>query len=653
MERRRLVGYALVLAATAALLVPAASSERSVGSPRIVSGSMLDLNRDRRADAVRLTYSTRVRHAMDRDGRYPFTVAGYRIRSVGVARGRSLVILLAEHGSSDAGARPAIRYRRTRSGAVLGARRAQAMPQLFRAVRPLAPTSTTAAPPPPPATTTTTTTTTTTKPQPTPLDTDRDGVPDSRDCAPRNPAIHPGAPDLPDVDFVDSNCDGIDGTIGDAIFVAPSGNDVNPGTMSRPKRQIQAAVDAAAGTGKDVLVAAGVYDPVTVHSGVSIFGNYDPDTWSKRSTTLITKVGGVPQGILANGAKNVVLQFLLVIGNSSPQEPSAYGIRAIDASQLELQHVSVDAGKGADGAAGADGARGDGGGPGGTGRKGACDSVVVGSTAGAGGASSADREGGAGGNGGYSFAGGGRGSAGRIGSPGGDGGASGDPGFAGKAGQFGDNGEQGVNGYGGTNPPHGDLVWTGGAGQTGTAGTPGNGGGGGGGGGGQSTTILGSPGTGAGGGGGGGGGSGGAPGQGGSFGGGTFGVYLYDSAATIENSLVTTRNGGAGGHGGDGGFGGAGGAGGQGGGADCSGEVGPGGDGGHGGPGGRGGGGGGGAGGPSIGVFKAGGSSSAKLEDTKVDVGTGGTGGQGGDGGKPPVGLPRGAAGISAAVYPG
>jgi hypothetical protein len=609
---------------------------------------MLDLDRDQRADAVRLTYSTPIRHARDRDGRYPFAVAGYRIRSVGAARGRSLVILLAEHAHPDPSVRPAVRYRRTRSRPVLGGHRTQAVAQLFRSVQPLAPLA--ATPPPPP--TTTTTTTTTTAPSPGQLDSDHDGVPDSRDCAPHDPSVHPGAPDLPDVGFVDSNCDGIDGTVGNSIFVAPSGNDTNPGTMARPKRQIQAAVLAAAGTGKDVLVAAGVYDPVTVHSGVSIFGNYDPDTWSKRSATAITKVIGTPQGILADGAKKVVLQFLLVIGNSSPQQPSAYGIREINSSQLELQHVSVDAGAAAPGAAGADGDRGAPGGHGGNGFKGSCDSPIAGSVSGAGGSSAADRGGGAGGDGGYSFKNGDPGSPGRLGTPGGAGGGSGDPGFAGQAGRFGDNGAQGVNGFGGSNPPHGDVFWTGGAGQNGTAGTPGDGGGGGGGGGGQSTSILGSPGNGAGGGGGGGGGAGGSPGQGGSAGGGSFGIYLDDSAVTLEDSQVVTRDGGAGGHGGDGGFGGAGGDAGQGGGADCSGEVGNGGDGGHGGPGGRGGGGGGGAGGPSIGVFKAAGSSTATLKSTTVNVGKGGVGGQGGVGGTPSVGLPRGGPGTSAAVYP-
>jgi len=53
-------------------------------------------------------------------------------------------------------------------------------------------------------------------PQPPPpppiLDSDGDGSPDNVDCAPHDSMIHSGAADKPDQNFVDSNCDGIDGT---------------------------------------------------------------------------------------------------------------------------------------------------------------------------------------------------------------------------------------------------------------------------------------------------------------------------------------------------------------------------------------------------------------------------------------------------------
>src|SRR5688500_15111143 len=62
-------------------------------------------------------------------------------------------------------------------------------------------------------------------PFPETCDMDGDGfTPASGDCNDADPAINPGAEDRPDTGLVDANCDEIDGTASDAIFVAPSGN---------------------------------------------------------------------------------------------------------------------------------------------------------------------------------------------------------------------------------------------------------------------------------------------------------------------------------------------------------------------------------------------------------------------------------------------
>ena len=391
---------AIAAVASASLLAgPAASSPRKPKPqpPRIVAAAMLDVNRDARADAVRITYSVPIRHAVDADGAYPLTVTGYRIRSVGAASGRALTIQLVEHAQPDPAARPAIRYRRTRSKPVVAADGLQAASQVFTSVSPHGhepPTST----PSPPTTTTTNTTTTTT----TPLDSDRDGTPDTQDCAPHDPTIHPGAPDLPDLGFVDSNCDGIDGTLSDAIFVSPNGNDASPGTESKPMRQIQPAITAAAaaGSGHYVLVAIGVYQPFQAGTGVGIYGGYDPSTWS-RSNACCTKVIGAPQAVVASGVTGVVLQLLTLVGDAltgtSPQDRSVYGIRAVG-SELTLQGDMIDANSGLAGAAGTDGAAGA---PGGSGTVGgaACDSTAH-AVGGKGGLGADGLHGGTGGSGG-------------------------------------------------------------------------------------------------------------------------------------------------------------------------------------------------------------------------------------------------------------
>jgi hypothetical protein len=590
---------------------------------------MVDADRDARADGVRLTYSKGVRHRADRDG-HPFAVGGYGIRSVGVSSGRSLLIRLVERPKPDPAARPTIRYRRTLSKPVTARSGMQAGTQLFRRTRAHRRT-------PPPLTTTTpattTTTTTTTTPTPTALDGDGDGYVDTRDCAPHDAKIHPGAADVPDLGFVDSNCDRIDGTETDAVFASPTGNDANLGTREKPKRQIQAAIAAAVGKGKYVLAAAGQYEGVSAESGVGIYGSYDEGEWSRKAglTTLIANSPALgPQGLFADGDTDVTLQLISIRG--SRQAYDAYGIRAINGSSLRLQRVTVTVGDGAPGAFGANGAAGRPGDPGLPGARGACDNNVH---AGRYGARGQD------------------GLPGIVGTPGGKGADAHGNEYtihSGDSGASGSNGSAGTSGPGGTNTTGlaSGSGWQGRGGVDGVYGGPGNGGGGGGAGGGQYGVFV-LDGTGNAGGGGGDGGEGGRGGGGGRAGGGSFGVWLHASVLVAEKSTIAAGNAGAGGRGGNGGSGGSGG-----GGADgayyCTNEIGFGGRGGKGGNGGQGGGGGGGAGGPSIGIFRFGGTQTRlTLFETKVVAGNPGAGGDTGAGGTPG---PRAEAGIAAAVYP-
>ena len=106
------VPLALALALAGGASSPAVASDTR--PPRIVAAAMQDADGDARADRLRLRFSERVRHAADRDGRYPLRVAGYRIRAVGTAKGTD--------GRADAG-RAGERRRR---GAARGPLRADA-----------------------------------------------------------------------------------------------------------------------------------------------------------------------------------------------------------------------------------------------------------------------------------------------------------------------------------------------------------------------------------------------------------------------------------------------------------------------------------------------------------------------------------------------
>ncbi len=342
-------------------------------------------------------------------------------------------------------------------------------------------------------------------------DLDGDLTGGAADCAPLDPSVHPGAADRPDLDFVDSNCDGIDGNAGNAIFVsAVDGNDAGTGTRSNPLRTVGAGITAAASAGKDVYVAGGTYaGSLALADNVGVYGGYALGFLdrSEAETTTINSLSG--PAALAVGDTGVVLQLLTLHGKRDPSDGNSYGIRAVPevatGSQVVLEKVDVTAE--------------DGGG-------------ALNGTTGSPGAVGA----------------GGLGSAGGLGGCG-----AGVPGSLGVV--VGGTGAPGSNGANGTFIAHAGTTWLRQQAPFGTSGADGAGGRGGQGGTGASD-IFGIPVCGGSGGVGGRGGAGGSGGGGGFGGAGSFGVYAYNSSVVAVGSAVTGGNGGAGGHGGNGGNGG-------------------------------------------------------------------------------------------------
>jgi hypothetical protein len=425
----------------------------------------------------------------------------------------------------------------------------------------------------------------------------------------------------------------------DAVYVSPAGNDAGNGTPTAPLRTIGAALALAESFGKSrINVAQGTYpEHVQLRSGISLYGGYDPATWTRAPATFITTIGPGPASTaLAVEGDNVVGitidGFTIRSGDAVVTQQSAYGI-LLTSSVVTISGNHVIAGNGAaglnglsgfaggNGVAGFDGEPGRLSGPEGAGGAGgsvSCNGAFVsGGTGGRGGPLGTE------GQNGETGSGSGTGGSGGLGGPGGT--SSPLP-----PGENGADGSSGINGAAGL----GGADFTGMAGLGGNRryapadafggenGRNGGSGGGGGGGGGVNAFLVNGGGN-----GGGGGGSGGCAGDGGAGGGGgggSFGIVGVASTLTISGNTIETGNGGAGGAAGGGAAGGQGAAGGLGATNDAP-SVGAGGNGGAGGAGGAGGLGGGGGGGPSVGIVSQAGS--LTQTGNAFVLGNGGVGG--------------------------
>lgn len=440
--------------------------------------------------------------------------------------------------------------------------------------------------------------------------------------------------DLPDDTFVDANCDGIDGNANDAIFVATSGNDSNPGTRQAPVATINGGVSKAISTGRpNVYISEGLYDGrVTLANGVSLYGGYSMANGWARSASYVATIrsgnvsGGRVTAVDGFSITNptVIDRLTITTLSTSAATVSNYAMYCTNCTGVTLKNSVVTAGAAGSGVAGSNGSAGGNAWGGGNGGSGSCD----GNTPGGGGppgGSACGRTGGDGGQGGnYGRNNGAPGGTGVVGTSGGGGGGYGNPGQRGGDGNPGSDGASGFDGAAGVGGSVVGGLWSSANGANGGGGADGNAGGGGGGGGGQQCSVC-VRGPGDGGGGGGGGGCGGTGATAGTAGGGSFGLFLVNSTGfLILNNTIESSNGGSGGTGGTGGSGG-GGAGGGSGASSCPGEVGPGGNGGSGGSGGRGGHGGGGAGGPSYALHRY--NSTVSVAGNNFAHGSGGGGG--------------------------
>ncbi|MFT3707106.1 MAG: MopE-related protein [Archangium sp.] len=194
--------------------------------------------------------------------------------------------------------------------------------------------------------------------------------------------------DLPDrapvsgmgASWVDENCDGIDGVVGDAVFVSAGAAAGGNGTRTAPLQTIAAGVAMQqAQMKKYVLVAQGLYrENVRLFDGAQIFGGYAQDflardprlyttTWQGVAPTAsaIAPVHADTLGAAGAVRETVVVGFVIQGWDASQSAlPSANGETSIGVflrdvgPRFVLQSNDVIAGRGGVGGRGATGTQG-------------------------------------------------------------------------------------------------------------------------------------------------------------------------------------------------------------------------------------------------------------------------------------------------------
>ncbi|HPQ71411.1 MAG TPA: putative metal-binding motif-containing protein [bacterium] len=133
------------------------------------------------------------------------------------------------------------------------------------------------------------------------------------DCNDTDANIFPGAPELAE-DGVDQDCNGADLIPADetGVFVAKTGNDDNPGTMALPALTVAVGVALAESANKAVFIAQGYYDEVLT-SGVSLYGGYEAQGWTRDIENFVTQLSNQDTTCLTMTADTLTIEGLWIL----------------------------------------------------------------------------------------------------------------------------------------------------------------------------------------------------------------------------------------------------------------------------------------------------------------------------------------------------
>ncbi|HVF35866.1 MAG TPA: putative metal-binding motif-containing protein, partial [Candidatus Saccharimonadia bacterium] len=167
------------------------------------------------------------------------------------------------------------------------------------------------------------------------------------DCNDGEQTVHPGAPDAPDASFGDANCDGIDGDVVRAAFVAPGGVDGPACSIDAPCATVaHALARVAADSARDhVYVQAGQYaGHVDLVASEAVFGGYDA-SWMRADRDApghasIIQGGVRANGIVASDGNAPMLENLVVLGpDGAGAEASSIAVRISASSGVVLARL--------------------------------------------------------------------------------------------------------------------------------------------------------------------------------------------------------------------------------------------------------------------------------------------------------------------------
>jgi hypothetical protein len=166
------------------------------------------------------------------------------------------------------------------------------------------------------------------------------------------------AKDLPDEDFADTDCDGIDGNAASAVFVSPGGFDDAPGTREEPVQSVERGIELASERGGQVYVCNGTYrENVVISAPVSVYGGYDCTRGWKRTKDRAVIEPGVSVPLIVRGVSGPVhierIAFRAADAVAEGQSAQAAGV--VDSKDVTLVRVEFVSGKGANGADGVPG----------------------------------------------------------------------------------------------------------------------------------------------------------------------------------------------------------------------------------------------------------------------------------------------------------